>query len=79
VLKGVTQNVENILRNTKSTINLQIREIQQVQAEHMKSMLDKLAKYGDRIHIWLDEESRNILPIDSSVFNLVLMPESPGL
>ncbi len=34
--------------------------------------MNRLSRYGDRIHIRIDEASRKIIAIDSSVFNLVL-------
>ena len=35
-------------------------------------MLSRLARYGDRVSIIVDEKVRSLIPIDSSVFNLVL-------
>ena len=34
--------------------------------------LRRLARHGDRVHIVVDERLRALVPIDSSVFNLVL-------
>jgi len=35
-------------------------------------VLSRLARYGDRVSIIVDEKVRSVVPIDSSVFNLVL-------
>jgi hypothetical protein len=37
-----------------------------------QGLLRRLARYGDRVHIVVDERLRVLVPIDSSVFNLVL-------
>jgi hypothetical protein len=42
------------------------------QLEPFQGLLRRLARYGDRAHIVIDERLRALVPIDSSVFNLVL-------
>jgi hypothetical protein len=38
----------------------------------MQDLLRRLARYGDRVSIVVDDRLRTLVPIDSSVFNLVL-------
>jgi hypothetical protein len=38
----------------------------------LQDLLRRLARYGDRISIIVDERLRGLVSIDSSVFNLVL-------
>jgi hypothetical protein len=34
--------------------------------------LQRLAPYGDRVSIWMSERVRALLPVDSSVFHVLL-------
>jgi len=38
----------------------------------LERLLKRLSRYGDRIHITLNDKVRDIIEIDSSVFNLVM-------
>ncbi len=69
---SVAQHAEYLLGNTRSSITLNISDLQHEQSEQLKRLLNRLSRYGDRIHIRIDEASRKIIAIDSSVFNLVL-------
>lgn len=72
--RSVARHADYLLRNTRSTVILHIEEFHDTQLDNMKRLLQRLAKHGDRIHILMDEKSRSIISIDSSVFNLVLSP-----
>jgi hypothetical protein len=39
---------------------------------HLRRLLARLARYGDRISVVLHERLRALVAVDSSVFNLVL-------
>jgi ornithine carbamoyltransferase len=69
---SVPRHAEYLLGNTRSSITLNISDLQHEQKEQLKRLLARLSRYGDRIHIRIDEASRRIIAIDSSVFNLVL-------
>jgi radical SAM superfamily enzyme YgiQ (UPF0313 family) len=73
--KSIAGQVEHLLRNTRSSVTLQIAGFQREQLEQLSPLLKRLSRYGDRIHILLDEKSKKIIPIDSSVFILALRPE----
>ena len=57
---------------TYGSINtLCVDALQTHQFDHFQGLLRRLARYGDRVHIVVDERLRALVPIDSSVFNLV--------
>lgn len=64
--------LEKVLKNTTSSITLNIIELQETQVEHLHRLLKRLDRYGDRVYIMLSKKVRHIIDIDSSVFNLVL-------
>jgi hypothetical protein len=51
---------------------LWIEEFREEEIPDLDGLLQRLAQYGDRIFIGVDKKLRNIVPIDSSVFNVVL-------
>ena len=73
--RSVAAHVEHLLKKTRSSVTLQIAKFPREQLGQLSSLLNRLSTYGDRIHIHLDEESRRIVPIDSSVFNLAMGSE----
>jgi radical SAM superfamily enzyme YgiQ (UPF0313 family) len=73
--KSTAALVEHLMRNTRSSVIFQIAGFQREQHEHLTRLLKRLSRYGDRIHFRMDESSRNVIRIDSSVFNLGLRPE----
>jgi radical SAM superfamily enzyme YgiQ (UPF0313 family) len=64
--------LEQFLKNTSSSITLNIEEFHETQRQHLHGLLNRLSRYGDRIHIAVHERFRHMVEIDSSVFNLVL-------
>jgi radical SAM superfamily enzyme YgiQ (UPF0313 family) len=64
--------LERFLKNTSSSITLNIEEFHETQRQHLHSLLNRLSRYGDRINIAVHERFRHMVDIDSSVFNLVL-------
>jgi len=73
--RSVTQHAEHLLDNTRSSITLHIEEFHDAQLQQLARLLKQLSKHGDRIHIRMDEASRRIIAIDSSIFNLVLQSD----
>lgn len=69
-----SRQLDHILKNTTSSVTLQIEELHEAQVEHLNRLLQQLSKYGDRITIAVNEKLRDLVHIDSSVFNLVLEP-----
>ena len=64
--------LEQLLRHTRASLTLSIESFHAPHLEDLQRLLKRLARYGDRVSIVLDERLRNLVPIDSSVFNLVL-------
>lgn len=64
--------LEGLLKRTHATVTLVVEEMQHPQLQHLHRLLQRLARYGNRIFIEVDEQLRQRLSIDSSVFNLSL-------
>jgi len=75
--RRAARQLETMLRDTKSSLLLQIDGFDAPQLHLLNSMLDRLRRYGDRIRIAADDASSRIIEIDSSVFTLVLPPVEP--
>jgi radical SAM superfamily enzyme YgiQ (UPF0313 family) len=69
---GAAPHLEKFLKNTSSSITLNIEEFHETQRHHLHKLLNQLSRYGDRIYIAVHEKFRHMVDIDSSVFNLVL-------
>jgi len=70
--KSIAEHAEHLLRDTRASITLNIASFHSTQLDHLATLLRRLSRYGDRIHIRLDDTSRRIIPVDSSVFHLAL-------
>jgi hypothetical protein len=64
--------LHRLLRDTRAGVTLQIHALQPLHLPALQTLLRALARYGDRVSIIVDEKLRALVPIDSSVFNLVL-------
>ena len=64
--------LETFLEHQRATITLQIDAFQELQRSALERVLSRLARYGDRVSIIVAERLRPLVPIDSSVFDLVL-------
>lgn len=69
---SVAKHAEALLANTRASITIRIEEFQRPQLKYMKSLLNRLSRYADRIRISTDESSRRIIGVDSSLYNLAL-------
>lgn len=70
--ENVAPHIENVLKNTPSSITLKIEEFHDEHHRHLHRLFKRLSRYGDRIYIAVHEKLRDKVHIDSSVFNLVL-------
>lgn len=68
----IDKHLQKVLKYTTSSITLHIEEFHEAQRKHFSKLLKKLSRHGDRIHIILHERVRNMVEVDSSIFNLVL-------
>ncbi len=64
--------LERLLRRSATTVTLYIDEYYDGQRQQLDQLLKKLSRYGDRVSIRVNEKLRHLLPIDSSVFHLVM-------
>ncbi len=64
--------LEKLLRRSATTVTLYIEELREGQQHHLDRLLKRLARYGDRVSIRVSEKIRPMLPINSSVFHLML-------
>ena len=67
-----TRRLVRMLRHTRASVTLAIDEIEPLQLRHLEQLLQRLARYGERVFIEVSEPLRHLVRIDSSVFNLVL-------
>lgn len=68
--------LESLLHHTRMRVTLRIESLQAPQVEAMQQMLRRLARFGDRVSIVMNDALRDRLRIDSSVFHLVLQRPS---
>jgi hypothetical protein len=68
----IDKHLQKVLKHTTSSITLRIEEFHEAQQKHFNKLLKKLSRHGDRIYIVLHERVRNMVEVDSSIFNLVL-------
>lgn len=64
--------LKRLLRASAATVALSVENLCQGQQRHLRRLLRRLERYGDRVSIWVAEELRPSLAVDSSVFRLVL-------
>lgn len=73
---STSSHLEKLLRKTRSTLTLRIEGLREQELPDLNRLLARLARYGDRVFIVLDERLRKLVRIDSSVFCLVLEAET---
>jgi len=71
--ENVAPHFEDVLRNTSSSITLNIEHFHEAQCKSFDELLNRLSRYGDRIYISVNKSLRKTVIVDSSVFNLVLV------
>jgi arginyl-tRNA--protein-N-Asp/Glu arginylyltransferase len=63
---------EKVLEHSTASITLRIEALNDAHCRHLRRLLKRLARYGDRVYIAVHDELKDIIDIDSSVFNVVL-------
>lgn len=71
------QHLERLLERSAATVTLNIESLTGEQRKQLEQLLQRLARFGDRIYIRMNDNLQPWLRIDSSVFNLVLR-ETPA-
>lgn len=64
--------LERLLARTRARVMLRIDSFDPEQSEPLQRLLRRLARYGDRVAIAVEAHLHAVVPIDSSVFDLVL-------
>jgi len=59
-------------RCSAATVTLHIEALRADQQRQLERPLRRLASCGDRVSVWIDGRIRPVVPIDSSVFHLLL-------
>ena len=70
--RGAAHRLVKMLRYSSASVSLHIEAVSAVQQRQLKRLLKRLSPYGDRVSIWIDERIHPHVPIDSSVFHLML-------
>lgn len=65
--------LEKVLEDTASSITLHIEELQEARIKHLNRLLKRISQYGDRVYITVNEKLNDLIEIDSSKFNFVLI------
>jgi radical SAM superfamily enzyme YgiQ (UPF0313 family) len=61
-----------VLEHPRTSITIRIEAFNHAHRQHLRRLLKRLARYGDRVSIAVHGELRDSIEIDSSVFNVVL-------
>jgi radical SAM superfamily enzyme YgiQ (UPF0313 family) len=64
------RHLERVLRDSRSSVTLHIDHLHETQVRHFHRLLKRLSRYGDRIRITVHDKLREVVEVDSSVFNL---------
>lgn len=64
--------LDKLLRHTGTTLTLRIEALSAQHAAHLQRLLARLARHGDRVSVIVEEKLRALVPVDSSVFRVVL-------
>ncbi len=64
--------LEKVLEQTTASITLRIEALHDTHTRHLRRLLKRLTRYGDRVYIAVHDELKGVIDIDSSVFHVVL-------
>jgi radical SAM superfamily enzyme YgiQ (UPF0313 family) len=67
------RHLEQVLDHTSASITLRIEAFNDAHHRHLQRLLKRLARYGDRVYIAVHDELKDLIDVDSSVFNVVLV------
>ncbi len=71
-LESAERHLERLLRATQSSLTLRFDELLEGEREQVQQLLQRLARYGDRVFVVLGDNARSLVQVDSSVFRLRL-------
>jgi radical SAM superfamily enzyme YgiQ (UPF0313 family) len=61
-----------LLARTSASVTLVLNEVEPRRLPDLQRLLQRLARYGDRVYVEIGERLRHIVEVDSSVFHVVL-------
>lgn len=67
--------IERLLRRSSAAVSLRVDALAAGQQAELQRLLERLARYGDRVSVRVNAALAPVLAIDSSVFHLVLEPD----
>jgi hypothetical protein len=67
--------IDRLLRRTPATLALHVEELRESALPEIRRWLARLARHGDRVSVFVAERWRGALPVDSSIFDVVLARE----
>jgi len=67
-----------LLKRTRITVRLRVEALSPQERPELERLLRRLARWGDRIYIEVNERLRDTVSVDSSIFHLVLRRETPS-
>ncbi|MCB1742398.1 MAG: radical SAM protein [Gammaproteobacteria bacterium] len=70
--KVAARRLERALRRPSVTVSLRIESIASEQREGLERLLKRLARYEDRVQVWIDEALSGSINVDSSVVHVVV-------
>jgi radical SAM superfamily enzyme YgiQ (UPF0313 family) len=71
----LARRLDGLLRNTPSTLVLRVEYLHNRHVRPLQQLLRRLSPHGDRVHVFLHETLRALVPVDSSVFNVEMMAD----
>jgi radical SAM superfamily enzyme YgiQ (UPF0313 family) len=63
---------EKVLEHTTASLTLRIEALHDAHRRHLRRLLKRLTRYGDRVYIAVHDELKDMIDVDSSVFHVVL-------
>jgi radical SAM superfamily enzyme YgiQ (UPF0313 family) len=71
-LRRAIRRLRRVMKHTHASITLHLDSHQTTQLKKIEHLLDRLARYGDRVFVVVDDNLWGLVTVDSSVFNLVM-------
>ncbi|HEX9692613.1 MAG TPA: radical SAM protein [Gemmatimonadales bacterium] len=64
--------LEKVLTRTTASITLRVEVLHETHQRHLRRLLKRLARYGDRVYVAVHDELKDKVVVDSSVFRVIL-------
>ena len=64
--------IRRLLKHSRANLTVHLESLQAPHLVEIEQLLARLHNYGDRVSVVVDESLHGLIPVDSSIFNLVL-------